>query len=70
MTVELFKPREVDLLLRLPFGRAAKLAREGKLPHIVLPDGEIRFIKCEIETLLEQKHQRKENALCSQSPQE
>lgn len=36
-------PREVDRLLRYPRGRSLKLARAGKLPHIKLPDGEIRF---------------------------
>ena len=29
-----------------------KLARVGKLPHIVLPDGEIRFDEAEIDRLL------------------
>jgi hypothetical protein len=36
-------PREADRLLRWPQGRAAKAAREGRLPAITLPDGEIRF---------------------------
>jgi hypothetical protein len=36
-------PREVDRLLRWPRGRAAKAAREGRLPAITLPDGEVRF---------------------------
>jgi len=40
---ELLKPNEVDLLLRYPFGRAVKLARKHLLPHVVLPDGSIRF---------------------------
>jgi hypothetical protein len=34
---------EVDKRLRWPLGRAERLARRGKLPHIVLPDGAIRF---------------------------
>lgn len=39
----LLKPIELDTRLRYPGGRCAKLAREGKIPHIVLPDGAIRF---------------------------
>ena len=36
-------PEEVDSLLRYPRGRAARLARAGKLPVIILRDGELRF---------------------------
>jgi hypothetical protein len=53
--VMLLKPVEVDRLLRYPHGRSAKLARAGKFPHIVLPDGEIRFVGKIIERLLEAK---------------
>ena len=45
-------PREVDRLLRYPRGRSLRLARTGKLPHVVLPDGEVRFVQDEIEALL------------------
>lgn len=48
----LLMPREVDRLLRYPRGRAARLARIGQIPHIVLPDGEIRFDETDIEKLL------------------
>ena len=34
---------EIDKRLRWPLGRAERLARRGKLPHVVLPDGAIRF---------------------------
>ena len=44
-------PREVDRLFRWPPGRAKKLAKLGKIPSIVLPDGEIRFDEAEIESL-------------------
>ena len=60
MTIELLKPREVDLLLRLPFGRSARFAKEGKLPHVVLPDGDIRFDAVEIKALLRQHNHGKE----------
>ena len=45
-------PREVDRLLRYPRGRSLRLAKSGKLAHVVLPDGEIRFLQHEIEELL------------------
>lgn len=49
----LLMPREVDRLLRYPRGRSMKLARSGKLPHIKLPDGEVRFDQAEIDRLLD-----------------
>jgi hypothetical protein len=45
----LLMPREVDRILRYPRGRALRLAKAGKLPHILLPDGEIRFDRDELE---------------------
>jgi len=36
-------PAEVDELLKLPRGKAKRLARRGKLPAVTLPDGTIRF---------------------------
>lgn len=41
--MKLLTPKDVDAILRYPSGRATRLARAGKLPHIMLPDGEIRF---------------------------
>lgn len=52
MNVNLLKPNEVDLLFRYPSGRALRLAKRGLLPHIQLPDGEIRFDEKQIETIL------------------
>ena len=52
-TNELVTPREVDLLLRYPRGRALRLARASKLPYVRLPDGEIRFRAQDIQQLLE-----------------
>lgn len=48
----LLMPREVDRIFRYPRGRAARLARDGKIPHITLPDGELRFDQLQIERLL------------------
>jgi hypothetical protein len=46
------RPEEVDGRLNWPLGRAERLARRGKVPHVVLPDGSIRFEWESIETLL------------------
>ncbi|MBN2131778.1 MAG: hypothetical protein JW741_19920 [Sedimentisphaerales bacterium] len=48
----LLTPHDVDQLLRYPNGRSARLAREGKLPCIILPDGEVRFDQDQIEQTL------------------
>jgi predicted site-specific integrase-resolvase len=58
----LLTPRELDRLLRYPRGRSMKLARAGKLPHIVLPDGEVRFDEDEITALLKQPKSEQEAA--------
>ena len=52
MVDELLKPREVDLLLRYPAGRAARLAKKGLLPHVLLPDGELRFRERDLQRIL------------------
>lgn len=46
--------RELDILLRYPAGRCKRLALAGKLPYVLLPDGEIRFDQNEIERLLQE----------------
>jgi hypothetical protein len=40
---QLLKPNEVDDLLRYSPGKANRLAKQGKIPHIKLPTGEVRF---------------------------
>ena len=49
----LLRPEEIDARLNWALGRAERLARRGKLPHVVLPDGSIRFEWESIETLLQ-----------------
>jgi hypothetical protein len=39
----LLTAREVDRMLCYPRGRSVKLAKAGKIPHVLLPDGEVRF---------------------------
>lgn len=60
----LLTPRDVDRRLIYPAGRAQRLAKAGLLPHIVLPDGSIRFDQADIERLLaELRKARREPAL-------
>jgi hypothetical protein len=42
----------VDRCLALRPGTAERLARRGRLPHVVLPNGSIRFEWDEVEQLL------------------
>ena len=45
-------PEEVDRRLNWSLGRAERLARRQRLPHVLLPDGSIRFEWERIEQLL------------------
>jgi predicted site-specific integrase-resolvase len=54
MAIELLKPDEVSLLLNWQERRLLRLAKTGRIPHIVLPDGQIRFEQVEIDRLIEQ----------------
>jgi hypothetical protein len=45
-------PDQIDTLFEWPLGTAARMARRGKLPHYVLPDGSIRFRREEVEALV------------------
>jgi predicted site-specific integrase-resolvase len=53
MRNDLLMPREVDDLLSLPRGRAKRLATAGHLPAVVLPTGEIRFMRRDVETFIQ-----------------
>lgn len=55
MDIQLLKPSEVDLLLRYPPGRSRRLAKAGLIPHVCLPDGEIRFHEAEIRHLIKRR---------------
>jgi|GEM_PF-2127306 len=48
----LLYPEDVDRRLNWPLGRAERLARRRRLPHVILPDGSIRFDWTRIEPLL------------------
>ncbi len=49
----LLYPEDVDRRLNWPPGRAERLARRRRLPHLRLPDGSIRFEWEPVEALVE-----------------
>ena len=53
MNDSLLKPIEVDRVFRYPAGRTMRLIKQGKIPFVRLPDGEVRiresFVKSYIE---------------------
>ena len=52
MVQALISPGELDDRLCYPSGRSVRLARKGLIPHVVLPDGSIRFDPSRIEAWL------------------
>lgn len=46
---------DLDDVFAWPMGRADRLARRGRLAHVVLPDGSIRFHASQIEDLLKKR---------------
>lgn len=48
----LLYPEEIDQRLNWPLGKAEKLARQRRLPYVLLPDGSLRFDWDEIERLI------------------
>jgi hypothetical protein len=52
MTTRLLIPIELDRLLRYPAGRSERLAKRGKIPHIKLPGGEVRFRPEDVDAIL------------------
>ena len=52
MPARLLTPDELDRLLRYVPGRSERLARRGKLPHVLLPDGDVRFDAEIVERLI------------------
>jgi hypothetical protein len=46
-------PEDVDQRLNWALGTAVRLARRRRLPHLVLPDGSIRFEWAAVEALIQ-----------------
>ena len=45
-------PEDVDRRLGWKPGRAERLARQRRLPHVLLPDGSVRFVWNDLEPLI------------------
>jgi hypothetical protein len=45
-------PEDIDRHFNWTVGTATRLARRGRLPHYVLPDGSIRFKLEEVEAMV------------------
>ena len=54
----IMKPVEVDLTLRWPAGKTERLAKQGKIPHLVLLDGAIRFSPEDVDKILADARRR------------
>jgi len=50
--MELLYATDVDQRLNWPLGKAERLARQRRLPYVLLPDGSFRFEWEEIKQLL------------------
>lgn len=50
--MELLYATDVDQRLNWPLGKTERLARQRRLPYVLLPDGSIRFKWEEIQRLL------------------
>jgi hypothetical protein len=50
--MSLMYPEDVDQRLNWPLGRSERLARQRRLPYVLLPDGSIRFEAGAIEELV------------------
>ncbi len=53
MKERLLKPGEIDILFRYPDGRTMRLIRQGKIPFVQLPDGEVRVLESYVKSLIE-----------------
>ena len=60
---------DIDRRISWPVGRAERMARRGELPHVLLPDGSIRFRWRDIEPLLKEiTHRGDTGYVCAQRP--
>jgi excisionase family DNA binding protein len=46
-------PEEVAQLLGLPVGSVLRLARQRRIPHCIVPGGEVRFEPADVEAMVE-----------------
>lgn len=50
---DLVYPDDIDTALNWPIGTVRRMARRRRLPHYLLPDGEIRFRLDEVMPLIQ-----------------
>ena len=50
--INLLTPLDVDDLLGYPYGQSQRMAKKGKLTHVLLPCGAIRFRPADIEQVI------------------
>jgi hypothetical protein len=60
---EVLTPDDVSLWLGLPLGRVLRLARAGKIPAIVLPDGSFIFERPALRKWLDSLRSQQEGAI-------
>jgi hypothetical protein len=48
----MLSPEQIDHRFGWPAGRAERLARQRRLPHVLLPDGRIRFLWEQLERFI------------------
>lgn len=57
VTKQLLTDSDVADLLKLTSARVLRLAKQDKIPHVVLPTGEVRFIDEDITEWIETQRQ-------------
>ena len=57
MDIDLLTTREVDLIFRYSPGRTLRLVKAGKIPFVLLPDGEYRIDSKVVELIIAGKMQ-------------
>ena len=53
MLTSLLTPTEVGAILRYRPGQVVRLASSGKIPHVTLPDGQIRIAESTVKQIIE-----------------
>ena len=56
----LLTPEQLDTRLAYPRGRCMRLVRADQIPHVALPDGEIRFDEKDVYEWLERRKRGRE----------
>jgi hypothetical protein len=55
MPSEFASPELIDERFGWSIGTAKRLARKGRLPHYLLPDGTVAFLLAEVEALVQRR---------------